>query len=122
MKITLHPTKDWQVDDRGLTLWLPLGPLRVDNVDFAIVVPPGADLSTIVTRGGWPIAIAEFHDARTACLVATVTIADETASVRAQCPLEHVEENWPRLTELLQTARPSWPETILLSDLLALPI
>src|SRR5258708_11698170 len=117
MKLTLHPTADWQIEDQAWTS----GPLRVETVDAALVAPLTTLSSTIVTRDGWTIAIAEFSDATTAYLIATIELAGETAAVRAQCPLEHVEASWPRLIEILQTARPSWPETVLLSDLLALP-
>ncbi len=116
MKIALHPAGDWKIESQAWTS----GPLRVEVIDVAIA-PPEATFSTIVTRDGWTIAIAEFVDATVAYLLATITIDDETAAVRAWCPLEHIEASWPRLTELLQTARPSWPETILLSELLALP-
>lgn len=111
MKIALRPTKDWQ-----------LGALRFDvDVTIAIDAPANAAFRTIITNDGWPITIAEFCDTDTAYFLATIELIGETASIRAQCPLEHAATSRSRFIELLQTARPAWPETILLSDLLALP-
>lgn len=117
MRIALRPTGDWQIEDRA---WIS-GSLRVDGVDNVPVANPEALHTAIVTREGWPIAISEFSDASTAHFLATIAIADETAAIYARCPLEHAPASRARFIELLQTARPSWPETILLSELLALP-
>ncbi len=79
------------------------------------------EVQTTVTRDGWRFELAESRDATVAYFVATVELADETASLIGKCPIEDLEQGRAGFLELVRTARPSWPETLLLSELLDLP-
>ncbi len=76
---------------------------------------------TIETHDGWMIDLEETRDHVTVYFVAELALAGEAACLVGRCPIEDYEVGRAAFAELLRSARPEWPDTALLSELLELP-
>jgi mannose-1-phosphate guanylyltransferase len=114
MRIAVDTTKQWQ--RRGPDL--VCGEIVVQSMAGRWSTASGASFAT---SSGWLLECYESCDTATAILAATLVIDDEAASLVACCPVEHIDAARAAFEELLRDARPEWPDTLILGDLLALP-
>jgi hypothetical protein len=119
MVLTLDPAPGWRTDGPRQVH----GPLTLEATSAPPAAPAAHERGTLATRAGWELTLAEWTADGVTVVVAALTLADEheRAALVARCPAAAMAAERGPLLERLATARPEWPDAVVLADLLALP-